>query len=153
MSSPSTIKVICQNRKAHHDYELGKSIEAGLVLTGDEVKSLRQGHCHLQDAFADFKNGVLMLHRAHIQAYQHATHCTPEPERARICLVHKTEARKLERELKLKGMTLVPLKIYFKGPYAKVEIAVGKGRKRHDKRDALREREMGRDLRRVKVFQ
>jgi len=133
-------KIVAQNKKARHDYAITDVIEAGIVLVGTEVKSLRQGRASLVDGFAQLKNGEIWLHNIHIPEYDAGTWTNHEPRRVRKLLVHKQEIQKLTKELSNSGSTLVPLSIYFKDGKAKVEIAVGKGRKEYDKRQALKEK-------------
>lgn len=134
-------RLICENRRARYDYELTDHVEAGLILMGSEVKSLRRGEAHLSEAWVGFENGRPFLMQAHVAPYKQATHVCHEPDRPRPLLLHATEAERLRQIVKERGLTLVPLKLFFDGPWAKLEFAVGKGRKHHDKRDALRERE------------
>ncbi|MSQ01872.1 MAG: SsrA-binding protein SmpB [Myxococcales bacterium] len=140
---------ICENRRARHDYELEGHTEAGLMLMGSEVKSLRRGEAHLQDAWVGFENGKPFLMKAHIAPYQQATHLCHEPDRPRPLLLHWQECARLRQAVKEKGLTLVPLRLYFDGPWAKLEFAVGKGRKHHDKRDSLRELEDRKEIARA----
>jgi SsrA-binding protein len=142
-------KVIAQNKKARHDYSIADVIECGLVLTGTEVKSLRAGRASLIDGFAMVNNGELWLMGVHIPEYTEGTWTNHTPRRDRKLLVHKNELNKLIGKLKDSGTTLVPLQLYFKGGKAKVEIAVAKGKKAHDKREAIKEREADREVSRV----
>ena len=142
-------KVIAQNKKARHDYSISDVLECGLVLTGTEVKSLRAGRASLIDGFAMVNNGELWLMGVHIPEYTEGTWTNHTPRRDRKLLVHKNELNKLIGKLKDSGTTLVPLQFYFKDGKAKVEIAVAKGKKAHDKREALREREADREVSRV----
>jgi SsrA-binding protein len=142
-------KVIAQNKKAHHDYSIADVIECGLVLTGTEVKSLRAGRASLIDGFAMVNNGELWLMGVHIPEYTEGTWTNHTPRRDRKLLVHKQELNKLIGKLKDSGTTLVPLQLYFKDGRAKVEIAVAKGKKAHDKREAIKEREANREVSRV----
>ena len=138
------------NRRALHDYFISAKLECGMVLVGSEVKSLREGKAQLQDAFARVENGQLYLHGAHIDPYEKAALAyNHDPRRPRKLLVHRREIKKLEGETSVKGTTLIPLAIYFKGGRAKVEIGVAKGKQHHDKRDAIRKKEMDRELRKV----
>ena len=139
-------KVIAQNKKARHDYSISDVLECGLVLTGTEVKSLRAGRASLIDGFAMVNNGELWLMGVHIPEYTEGTWTNHTPRRDRKLLVHKNELNKLIGKLKDSGTTLVPLQLYFKDGKAKVEIAVAKGKKAHDKREALREREADREV-------
>ena len=139
-------KVIAQNKKARHDYSIADVIECGLVLTGTEVKSLRAGRASLIDGFAMVNNGELWLMGVHIPEYTEGTWTNHTPRRDRKLLVHKQELNKLVGKLKDSGTTLVPLQLYFKDGKAKVEIAVAKGKKAHDKREAIKEREANREV-------
>jgi len=142
-------KVIAQNKKARHDYSISDVLECGLVLTGTEVKSLRAGRASLIDGFAMVNDGELWLMGVHIPEYTEGTWTNHTPRRDRKLLGHKNELNKLIGKLKDSGTTLVPLQLYFKDGKAKVEIAVAKGKKAHDKREALREREADREVSRV----
>ena len=142
-------KVIAQNKKARHDYAISDVLECGLVLTGTEVKSLRAGRASLIDGFAMINDGELWLMGVHIPEYTEGTWTNHTPRRDRKLLVHKQELRKLMGKLKDSGATLVPLQLYFKDGKAKVEIAVAKGKKAHDKREAIKEREADREVSRV----
>ena len=142
-------KVIAQNKKARHDYSIADVIECGLVLTGTEVKSLRAGRASLIDGFAMVNKGELWLMGVHIPEYTEGTWTNHTPRRDRKLLVHKQELNKLIGKLKDSGTTLVPLQLYFKDGRAKVEIAVAKGKKAHDKREAIKEREANREVSRV----
>ena len=142
-------KVIAQNKKARHDYSISDVLECGLVLTGTEVKSLRAGRASLIDGFAMVNNGELWLMGVHIPEYTEGTWTNHTPRRDRKLLVHKNELNKLIGKLKDSGTTLVPLQLYFKDGKAKVEIAVAKGKKAHDKREAIKEREADREVSRV----
>lgn len=133
-------KLIAQNKKARHDYALSDFIEAGLELVGTEVKSLRAGRASLTDGFAQIRDGQVWLHNVHIPEYDPGTWTNHEPRRVRKLLMHKAEINKLSKLTKEQGITLVPVSIYFKDGYAKVEIAVAKGKKAHDKREAIKER-------------
>ncbi len=133
-------KLIAQNKKARHDYALSDFIEAGIELVGTEVKSLRAGRASLVDGFAQIKDGQVWLHNIHIPEYDPGTWTNHEPRRLRKLLLHKAEINKLSKLTKEQGITLVPVSIYFKDGYAKVEIAVAKGKKAHDKREAIKER-------------
>jgi len=142
-------KVIAQNKKARHDYSIADVIECGLVLTGTEVKSLRAGRASLIDGFAMVNKGELWLMGVHIPEYTEGTWTNHTPRRDRKLLVHKQELNKLIGKLKDSGTTLVPLQLYFKDGRAKVEIAIAKGKKAHDKREAIKEREADREVSRV----
>ena len=142
-------KLIAQNKKARHDYSIEDVYECGLVLTGTEVKSLRAGRASLIDGYAHVENGELWLAGVHIPEYTEGTWTNHTPRRQRKLLVHAQELKKLHLKVKDGGITLVPLQLYFKDGKAKVEIAVAKGKKGHDKRDAIKEREADREVSRV----
>lgn len=134
------------NRKARHEYEILDSIEAGIVLTGTEVKSIRAGKGQVGGAFARVENGELWLYGAHIDEYSHGNRNNHDPERRRKLLAHAEEIRRLARKTEEKGLSLVVLRLYFKGARVKVELGVGRGKKLHDKREALAERQANREL-------
>jgi len=143
-------RVSISNRKARHDYFIIETLEAGIVLKGTEVKSLRQGNANLQDSYADLRNGEVWLEGMHINPYEHGNINNHEPRRKRKLLLQKKQIRKLIGGLKEKGLTLVPLSVYFKGPYAKVELALARGKKSYDKREAVAKRESDRHIARIK---
>lgn len=143
-------RVVVSNRKARHDYFILETLEAGIALTGTEVKSLRKGNANLQDSFAIIRNGEVWLEGMHISPYEQGSIYNHDPKRKRKLLLQKREIRKLLSKASEKGLTLVPLSVYFKGPYAKVELAVARGKKSYDKREALAERDIKRDLERIK---
>ncbi|MBT5183425.1 MAG: SsrA-binding protein SmpB [Candidatus Nanopelagicales bacterium] len=142
-------KLIAQNKKARYDYSIEDVYEAGMVLTGTEVKSLRQGRASLVDGFAQYENGAIWLRQIHIPQYSMGTWTNHEPRRARKLLLRKDEIKRIEQATKDTGVTLVPLSLYFKDGYAKVEIAVARGRKSYDKRQAIAERESKRETQRL----
>jgi SsrA-binding protein len=137
--------LVAQNRKARHDYHIDDTFEAGLVLTGTEVKSLREGRASLVDGYAAFKEGEVWLHNVHIPEYTQGTWTNHEPRRVRKLLLHRDQIRKLNAKTHESGLTIVPLALYFKDGYAKVEIGVARGKKSYDKRHSLAEREAKRD--------
>ncbi len=139
-------KLIAQNRKARHDYTILDTYEAGVVLSGTEVKSLRAGHASLVDAFAEIKNGELWLQGVHIPEYTQGTWNNHAPRRQRKLLLHRDEIARLVGKTRESGLTIVPLQMYFKDGYAKVEIALAKGKKAHDKRQAMSERDAAREI-------
>ena len=146
-----SIKIVCRNKKAYHDYHIESTMEAGMVLSGPEVKSLRAGKANLRDGYCQISDrGELMLHNVHISFYSFATHNPNEPLRVRKLLMHKREIRKLIGKLQEKGLALIPLKIYFneKGK-AKVQLGLARGKKQYDKRAALKEKQSNRELQRV----
>ena len=141
---------VCQNRRARFEYELFETFEAGLILLGPEVKSLRQGKGTLEDAWVGFDDRARpVLMGAHIAPYAQANRENHEPLRPRPMLMHREEIRRLRQRVKEKGLTLVPLQMYFEGPWVKLEFAVGRGKKLHDKRHSIREREDTREAQRA----
>jgi SsrA-binding protein len=137
--------VVARNRKAAHDYHLGDSWEAGIVLQGSEVKALRAGRASLVDGFVDIDGGEIWLHGVHIPQYAQATWTNHASRRKRKLLLHRAEIDKIERKVSESGLTVVPLKLYFKDGRAKVEIALARGKKSWDKRHALAERQADRE--------
>ena len=137
------------NRRALHEFFIEAKLECGVALMGSEVKSLREGKGQLQDAFARVEKGELILHGCHIDPYAPATRFNHDPKRSRRLLAHKREIRRLESACAQKGVTLVPLAMYFKDGRVKVEIGVGRGKQQHDKRDSIRKKEQDREIRRV----
>ena len=138
-------KLVAQNRKARHDYHVDDVVEAGLVLVGTEVKSLRAGRATLVDGFAEITDGEGFLHGVHIPEYTQGTWTNHEPRRVRKLLLHRHELHKLEAKVNEKGFTLIPLSLYFKDGRAKVEIALARGKKTYDKRHALAEKQADRE--------
>jgi SsrA-binding protein len=147
--SADAVKPIATNRKARHDYFIEETYEAGLVLTGTEIKSIRAGHVNLRDSFAVVKEGELWLMNAHIAPYDQGTYANHEPRRSRKLLMHRREINRIAGKLQEKGFTLVPLRLYLKNNLAKVELGLGRGKKQYDKRAALREKETRREIDRV----
>lgn len=141
-------QVVAQNKKARHDYSIVETVEAGIVLTGTEIKSVRAARIQLKDGFAQIKRGEAWLSNVHIAPYDEGNIWNQEPERTRKLLLHKKQIRSLEQELKGSGMTLVPLKVYLKDGYAKVLLGLAKGKHDYDKRDTLKRREQDRDIKR-----
>jgi SsrA-binding protein len=141
-------KLIADNRRARHDYHLLECVEAGIVLTGSEVKSLRQGHAILQRAYADTRNGELWLVGLHIPPYEQASVEPHEPDRDRKLLLHRRQIDKLSSQTAEKGLTLVPTRLYFKDGKAKVELAVARGKEGRDKRRDIADRESKRRIER-----
>ncbi len=139
-------KVVCKNRRAFHEYEILETLEAGMVLVGTEVKSLREGRVNLKDSYAKVDNGEIFLVEAHISPYSHGNIMNHDPLRPRKLLVHKRELRRLAGKVQERGLTLIPLQIYFKGGKAKVELALAKGKRLYDKRAAIKKRDERRDL-------
>jgi SsrA-binding protein len=142
-------KTICVNRRARHDYTIEEAYEAGLVLTGGEVKSLREGRANLKDSYGRIDKGEAFLLNAHISTYGPAHYFNTDPTRMRKLLLHKKEIMRLMGKVREQGLTLVPLRLYFKNGRAKVELALAKGKKLYDKRAAIREREVKRDIARA----
>ena len=144
------MKVVCTNRKARHDYEILETMEAGIVLTGTEVKSLRAGGAHLKDSFATMDNGEVFLMNAHISPYKEGNRFNHEPERTRKLLMHSAEIRRLTGKVMEKGLTLVPLKLYFNDAgKVKVELGLARGKRSVDKRRTIAERDAKREMERA----
>lgn len=144
--SPSRNGIVATNRKAWHDYLILETFEAGLVLVGTEVKSLREGRANLKDSFARIKNAEAYLYNAHISPYGQAGPNNHDPTRTRKLLLHRQEINKLIGRVAEKGLTLIPLKLYFKRGKAKVELALARGKKLYDKREVLRARVHEREI-------
>jgi len=140
-------KVVAQNKKARHDYTIEDVYEAGIVLTGTEVKSLRQGRASLVDAYADIRDGEAWMHGVHIPEYTEGTWNNHTPRRVRKLLLHREEIERLVGKTKESGAALIPLTLYFKDGRAKVEVALARGRKAHDKRQVLAERDAAKEIR------
>ncbi len=143
---------IAENRKARHDYTIEDDLEAGLVLTGTEVKSLRQGRANIKDAYAKIKNGEVWVHQLHISPYAFARQGGHDPLRPRKLLLHNHEIKKLIGKVNEKGYSLIPLKLYFKGSKVKLRLALARGKKSHDKRESIRRRDQDRDLARQRRY-
>ncbi len=143
-------RVVCRNKKAYHDYHIDQKIEAGMVLSGPEVKSLRAGKANLRDGYAKIDaRGEMMLHNVHISNYSFATHNPNEPMRVRKLLLHKREIKRLTGKLQEKGLALIPLKIYFIGNgRAKIELGLARGKRLYDKRASLKKKQSDRDIER-----
>jgi SsrA-binding protein len=142
-------KVIARNKRARHDYHIMDTWEAGLVLTGSEVKSLRDGKANISDAYGIVKDGEVFLLNLHISPYEKASHFGHEPSRTRKLLLHRKEIRRMIGSVEREGLTLVPLELYFRRGVAKVALALGKGKKLHDKRDDARRRDDEREMARA----
>ena len=140
------IKIVAENRKARHDYFIHESYEAGMVLTGTEVKALRAGKANLRDSFARIENAEMMLHNVHISPYDQGNRFNQEPLRTRKLLMHKREITKLLGQSQGKGYTLVPLKIYFTHGMAKIQIGLATGKRDYDKRQDIAERDAKREV-------
>lgn len=142
-------RLIADNRKALHDYHIIETFEAGVVLLGTEVKSIREGSVNLRDSYARLDNGEVWLLNLHIGPYSHSGYASHEDRRQRKLLLHKAEIRKLTGKVAEKGLTLVPLRMYYKTGRVKVAIALAKGKQLHDKRETIRRREVDRETRAV----
>jgi SsrA-binding protein len=140
-------KSVAENRKAHHDYHLIETFEAGVVLLGTEVKSIREGSVNLRDSFARVENGEVFLYNVNISPYSHRGYAQHEPLRRRKLLLHRDEIRKLIGKTVEKGMTLVPVRMYFKNGRVKVAVSLAKGKKEYDKRETIKRREVDRETR------
>ena len=148
-SAPSSEKIVCTNRKAYHDYFIQESIETGIVLLGTEVKSLRAGRANLKDSYALVRNDEVFLLNCHISPYSHGNLQNHDPLRTRKLLLHRAQIRKLIGLTTQKGLTLVPLKIYFSRSRVKVALGIAKGKKLYDKRHALKTKEAQREMQRA----
>jgi len=148
---PRKESIIALNKKAYHDFEILNKYEAGIVLTGTEVKSLREHKASLVDAYARTKKGEVWLFNANIPIYKLGTYTNHEPARSRKLLLKKSEIKKLDQKLKDKSLTVIPLKLYFSGPFVKIEIGLAKGKKQYDKREAIKKAEAQRRLKRVRI--
>jgi len=142
-------RLIVSNRKARHDYSILEVLEAGIALKGTEVKSLRKGNANLQDSYAIIKGGELWLLGLHISPYEQGNINNHDPVRTRKLLVQKKQLRKMLSKVSEQGLSLIPLSLYFKGPYAKVELAIARGKKTYDKREAIAKREVQRSISRT----
>lgn len=143
------MKVVCQNRKAYHDYHIDETVESGIALLGTEVKSLREGKANLKDSYVIIKGGEVFLLNCHISPYSHGNIMNHDPLRTRKLLLHKKEISRLSGKVIAKGYTLIPLKLYFKNSFAKAEIGLAKGKKLFEKRDTIKEREARREIERA----
>ena len=143
------VKTVATNRKAFHNYHIGDSYEAGIVLTGSEIKSVREGRVSLSDAYVRPEKGELWLYNVHIAQYEASSYMGQEPKRPRKLLLHKKEIKNLTSKIAEKGLTIVPTRLYIKGHVAKVEIALARGKKQYDKREAITRREVERELARA----
>ncbi|GIN19739.1 SsrA-binding protein SmpB [Siminovitchia fordii] len=142
-------KLVAQNRKAGHDYFIEDTYEAGIVLQGTEIKSIRAGRVNLKDSFARIQNGEVFIHNMHISPYEHGNRYNHDPIRTRKLLLHRKQINKLIGETKEAGYTLVPLKLYMKNGFAKMLIGLGRGKKQYDKREDLKRKEAKRDIERA----
>jgi len=143
-------KIVCQNKKARHDYTIEDTLEAGIVLLGPEVRSLREGRANLSDSYARIKNGEVYLYNFHISPYPYSPVKELDPLRPRKLLLHKREIKRLIGKTEQKGYTLIPIKVYFTRGIAKVEIALAKGKTKYDRRKELREKEAKREMDQMK---
>jgi SsrA-binding protein len=142
-------KVVATNRKAYHNFSIEETFEAGIVLEGSEVKSLRNGNVSLKESYALVEKGEVYLYNMHIAPYEKASAYSPDPKRKRKLLLHKWEIRRLIGKVRERGYTLIPLKVYFKGPFAKIELGLAKGKKKYDRRRELAEKAEKRELERA----
>ncbi len=150
MSQDPTTKIVGSNRKAFHDYAIEEKIEAGLILKGTEVKSLREGRVNLREAYAAVAEGKAVLYNCHIGEYSHGNTMNHDPLRPRGLLLHKKEIQKLTGKVQQKGLTLVPLRMYFnQRGTAKVELGLARGKKHYDRRETVKKREAGREMERA----
>jgi SsrA-binding protein len=143
------MKVICQNRKAYHDYHIEETFEAGIALSGTEVKSLREGKANVKESYVIIKNHEVFLLSCHISHYSHGNIMNHDPLRTRKLLLHRKEINRLWGKTAMRGFTLIPLKIYFKGPVVKVEIALARGKKLFEKRETIKEKDARREIARA----
>jgi len=148
-SSNAPVKVITVNRQAYHDYYVERTIEAGIALMGTEIKSIRDGKVNLRGSYAIARNGELWLENSHIAVYEHGNRYNHEPMRNRKLLLHRREINQLVGRVETKGLTLIPLKLYLKGGRAKIELGLGRGKKLYDKREAIAERDVKREIERA----
>jgi SsrA-binding protein len=149
LTSNVPIKIISVNRQAYHDYFVERTIEAGISLVGTEIKSIRDGKVNLRGSYAIARNGELWLENAHIAVYEHGNRYNHEPLRNRKLLLHRREIEQLQAKVATKGLTLIPLKLYLKGGKAKIELGLCRGKKLYDKREAIAERDVKREMERV----
>lgn len=143
------LKVLATNRKAHHDYTIDETYEAGVALTGTEIKSVRAGSLNLRDSYAQVRNGELWLMNVHVAPYEPASRQNVDPYRDRKLLMHHKEIRRLFGRVQEKGLTLIPLRVYLKKNRAKVELGLGRGKKQYDKRDAIAKHDSAREIQRA----
>ena len=148
-SNNAPVKIITVNRQAYHDYYIERTIEAGIALKGTEIKSIRDGKVNLRGSYAIARNGELWLENAHIAVYEHGNRYNHEPMRSRKLLLHRREINQFVGRVETKGLTLIPLKLYLKGGRAKIELGLGRGKKLYDKREAIAERDVKREIERA----
>ena len=139
-------KIICRNKKAHYDYFIEEVFDAGIVLLGPEVKSLRDGRANLVDSYGKIKKGEVFLHNMHVSPYPFTRHMEIDPMRTRKLLLSKREIKRLIGKTELKGYSLIPLEVYFLGPWVKVDLALAKGKKKVDKRQSIKEKDLKREM-------
>jgi len=144
------IKIVTENRKARHNYHIEEQIEAGMVLLGTEVKSLRSGHANLKDAYGRIKNGEMYIYQMHISSYPFAYYDNHDPLRSRKLLLNKSELKRMIAKIKAKGFSVIPLRVYFKNGKAKITISLARGKRKYDKRESIKNREMKREIDRAK---
>jgi len=142
-------KLLASNRKARFDYHIEETYEAGIALLGSEVKSIRQGRANLRDSYDMFERGELYLYNCHVSPYEQASRFAPDPLRPRKLLMHRQELQRLVGRVEEKGLTLVPLSLYLKGPHVKVSLALARGKKQYDRREDIKEREAQREVARA----
>lgn len=143
------IKVVAQNKKARHDYFIEETLEAGIVLTGTEIKSIRRGRVNLKDSYARIRDGEAFVLNMHISEYEQGNRYNHDPLRERKLLLHRTEINRLIGQTKIQGLTLVPLRLYLKGSFCKMEIGIAKGKKNYDKRESLKQKDAKREMERA----
>ncbi|MGI6649308.1 MAG: SsrA-binding protein SmpB [Bacillota bacterium] len=148
-TNKEAIKQVADNRKARHDYHIEETVEAGIVLVGTEVKSLRAGKANLRDSYAEVRDGEVYVVNLHISPFEQGNRFNHEPKRPRKLLLHRSEINRLFGKVQLKGMTLIPLRIYFKRGRAKIQLALARGKKLHDKREDIATRDAQREIQRA----
>ena len=144
-----TKKLIASNRRAHYEYEISDTFEAGLALTGTEVKSLRQGHAVITDGYVQIKNDEAWIYQIHINEYSHGHRDNHEPKRPRKLLLSHREIQRIKKKVAQNGFSAIPISLYFQGPWAKLEIGIGRGKKLYDKRQSEKEKTQKREMRRL----
>jgi SsrA-binding protein len=149
VAQKESVKVVAVNRQAYHDYFVDETYEAGMVLTGTEIKSVRAGKVNLRGAFARLKNGEVWLEGSHIAVFDQGSYMNHDPLRHRKLLLHRREINHLIGKVQTKGLTLIPLKLYLKGDHAKIELGLCRGKKLYDKRDAITQRDAQREIERA----
>ncbi|MCY3035707.1 MULTISPECIES: SsrA-binding protein SmpB [Aerococcus] len=149
MTKKKQDNVVATNRKANHDYIIEDTIEAGLVLTGTEIKSIRKGKVNLKDSFARVENGQVWVYGMHVSPFEQGNRFNPDPMRQRKLLLKKREINRLAKHVSQEGYAIIPLRMYIKRGFAKLLIGIGKGKKKYDKRQALKEKDMKRDIKRA----